>query len=149
MYLANSNFLDQDSLETAKGSLFPVRLMQPAIQKILLEMVGVSETVFQAGSVKVDDVPYDRGCRVVIGFEEDSYQFGRIENCLVIKGELQLLIRKLYTEQFCTHYHAYHVSETEEYSIIPSRQLLSYHQLDMYKASSKFMVILKFLIDKD
>ena len=143
----SEQFLEADAVEHVKGSATPVRLLLREIQELLSPLVGPDETVYQAKSVKYNGTEYTTGCCVVSGFAVDYYQFGRIESCYIIAGNVHLLLKKFHTEEFSSHFHAYVVSETDEFTLLQPKALLSYHQLGVYKVGEDMLIALKFFID--
>jgi len=151
-YMSSPSFLELDELESTKGSVIPIRLLNVAVQQLLLPFSGPDESVYQSNSVKGRGAQFEAGSGVVLDFENDEYQFGKVESIFIISGNVFLLVRKLETEEFAVHYHAYIVSDDQEdnrYTLVQPDKLMSFHQLGIYKVGDELMIVKKFYIEHD
>ncbi|CAK6981099.1 uncharacterized protein LOC122832408 isoform X2 [Scomber scombrus] len=74
----------------------------------------LSKDVFSTSWVKVDGVEYKGGLVVCSSMEEDMPVFCQIDDVLLVEDDVYFLTKKLFTEMFVEHHHAFKVLPTEE-----------------------------------
>ena len=147
MYLFYRQKFFFDTEPTTVGSQqFPVQLLSAKVKELVQPMLTEQHlTIIK--HVKVNGTLYQVNDIVILGFENDSYVFGLVEQVFFIHGSPLLLCLQLHNLAFDQHYHAYEVEETDIYQLVEVSKLFDFHPLGRYLVSSKFFVPLRYFVD--
>ena len=105
----------------------PVILLETSIRAKLENWFDISLTVVTpAQGVIFEGFRYANNTTVVTGLNEESLQFGKIENVIFRIKTPYLVCYKMETLGFNAHFNAYEVLETEEPDLIRIDELFDY-----------------------
>ena len=133
MYLTyqKRNVTDHECTTSSSNEL-PVMLLHQNIQeRIKLNNPDVT-IIHQALSTKYDGQIYSSGSCIVRGFHFDMPFIGKVESIIFVYDTPFLIVQKLKTMHFNSHYNSYEVRETSELDLIKIDDLKDYHPLGLY-----------------
>ncbi|KAM4531403.1 uncharacterized protein PAE49_023617 [Odontesthes bonariensis] len=97
----------------------------------------LSKDVFSTSWVKVDGVEYKGGLVVCSSMEEDMPVFCQIDDVLLVEDDVYFLTKKLFTEMFVEHHHAFKVLPTEERCVMKMTELKCHQPFDIQSSYGK------------
>lgn len=132
VWSATDSFLSGISHEPFNGSTVPVNLLSRTKQELLQPIIGVSETVYQCKSLKINGTLYTTNCAVVTSFRQDSLQFGKFVCGFIVGGLPYLYCENLDTLEYQRHFHCFILKSSTTYSLFSQDSLLDHHPLGIY-----------------
>ena len=113
--------------------------------------IELSDTIFVANRLCRASVEYSRWQHVVVDVHDDGLpQFGCIQ-CFVCEKSSDtwaLVICKLSTVAFVSHYHSYLVENSSDYSVVQFTELIDHHPVCRYKRHQQIFLRLQYHIMK-
>ena len=97
----------------------------------------LSKDVFSTSWVKFDGVEYKGGLVVCSSMEEDMPVFCQIDDVLLVEDDVYFLTKKLFTEMFVEHHHAFKVLPTEERCVMKMTELKCHKPFDIQSSYGK------------
>ena len=133
----SKSILSEDVVQNTGGQPFPVRLLPLQMQRLLLPIVGASETVYRVEKMQFNGTWYATGLGVICTANDNGYQFARIEMCVIIGGNPYLLCHLGRTLEYIPHFHAFSVDfGTDTVSLWRLNELYDHYPLGIYKAGN-------------
>lgn len=82
--------------------------------------------------MKFIEILYWIGTCIVASVNNFDMELCLIDNCSVVNGQPYLICRKLRTRGFERHYHAFRITETDEYNLVKISDLKDQNVLGIY-----------------
>ncbi len=146
-YYAEGNNLFSTDLVSTNGENVDVEHLDLNIQCLLSDL-SPNQTIYSVRSIQ-RGVKYCLGLCVVVGYEDDQYVFGKIENIFFVAGTEHLLLKLMNVKEFNRHFHAYEVCASDTRILYKPSQLLDYYPLAIYQVKDNFFVSLKYKVNHD
>ena len=143
-----SNILDLETSTPVKTRVKLVASLPGQAQVAIHSILGNNEHIFMADSAKVNGMTYSTGCCVYVEEDPDDAlaQFAEIYSTVTDNGITYLLLKRLRTTSYCSHFHAFTVFKSDEFGLVPVSHLKDYHPLGLYSSpadSEENLIVLR------
>ena len=140
----SENFLTEGTIKHTGGEVVFIRMLSQEMQRLVLPLVGKTESVYRAKKVSFSGTWYKSGSAVVLAKTDESYKFGISITNFIISGVVYLACRTTITTDYIHHEHAYAISDLGQQLVkVKPTDLADYHPLSVYDTEYTKLIVLR------